>query len=335
MKKNTLRALAAAAGMLVLIFDSRAALNGAREGIDLCIRTLIPSLFPFFVLSTLLTGSMIGQPIGILRPVCELCGIPEGAESLLAVGLLGGYPVGAQNIAQAYRTGNISKSDAERMLAFCNNAGPAFIFGILGQMFSKPYIPWLLWGIHAVSALLVGILLSKVRGISASLSVRVVSVSDALESSVRVMALVCGWVILFRMILTILEQWILWMAPDTIQIVIAGIMELSNGCVQLSIVQPEGLRFLLASVMLSAGGLCVTMQTVSVVRGLSLKVYFRGKIMQSVFSFLLSSLLQNVFEPEHRIQIPAIVLVISLVIICACVLRKCKKRSSIPASVGV
>ena len=49
MKTNKLACTAAALGMLVLILDSKTALAGAREGIDLCIRTVIPSLFPFFL----------------------------------------------------------------------------------------------------------------------------------------------------------------------------------------------------------------------------------------------------------------------------------------------
>ena len=38
-------------GMLALILDGRTAIEGARQGIGLCLRTVIPSLFPFFVLS--------------------------------------------------------------------------------------------------------------------------------------------------------------------------------------------------------------------------------------------------------------------------------------------
>lgn len=337
MKKGVLRASAAAVGMLILILDSRAALSGIREGIGLCIRTLIPSLFPFFVLSTLLTGNLIGQPVRLLRPLCAICGVPQGAESLLAVGLLGGYPVGAQNIAFSYRSGGLAKSDAERMLAFCNNAGPAFIFGILGSMFSKPHIPWLLWGVHIVSALVVGILLSGNISKTTAQSRRGISVSEALESSVKVMALVCGWVMIFRMILNFLERWFLWMIPETCQIAIAGILELSNGCIQLGGIPSEGLRFILAGMMLSLGGLCVTMQTTSVTKGLSLKLYSYGKILQCLISLLLCLILQSAFPGEQRVRVPGIltVFIILLCLIFALKIRKMKKRSSIPAAVGV
>ena len=45
------------------------------------------------------------------------------------------------------------------MLAFCNNAGPSFLFGMVGPMFSQWYIPWILWSIYIISALMVGMIL--------------------------------------------------------------------------------------------------------------------------------------------------------------------------------
>ena len=61
--------LGAFAGISILILDSRTALIGAQEGIVLCLQTVIPSLFPFFMLSNLLTGSLMGADFRILRPI--------------------------------------------------------------------------------------------------------------------------------------------------------------------------------------------------------------------------------------------------------------------------
>ena len=130
--QNRLLTFGSAAGMLILILDSKTALSGASGGIDLCIRTLIPSLFPFFVLSVLLTGALSGQAGKYLRSIGTICKVPEGAESLIAVSILGGYPAGAQNVSVLFRRGQINASQAARLLAFCNNAGPAFIFSAVG-----------------------------------------------------------------------------------------------------------------------------------------------------------------------------------------------------------
>lgn len=329
---------AAAVGMLVLILDSRTAIHGMQAGIDLCLRTLIPSLFPFFLLSILITSSLLGKSLKFLGPIGRLCGIPSGAESLLAVGLLGGYPVGAQNVALAYRNGCLSKTDAERMISFCNNAGPAFLFGIIGAAFDSLWVPWALWGIHVVSAVLIGAISNP--GIQPD-KVRVpqqsITLSQALQKALSVMAQVAGWVVLFRMVLTYLERWFLWMLPVEWQVILSGSLELSNGCIQLRSIGNEGLRVLAASVMLALGGACVGFQTSSVTGDLRLQPYFLGKLLQAAISFLLALCMQYFLPAQNRCTIhPALTAAVFLfAAVLVRLLRKNQNYSSIPMVIGV
>lgn len=337
MKKQYPLLLPAAIGMLVLILDGQTAVAGVRDGVELCIRTLIPSLFPFFFFSTLLTGTLIGQPMKLLAPLGSLCGIPSGAESLLMVGFLGGYPVGAQNVAEAFRRGQITKSDAERMLCFCNNAGPSFIFGMIGPMFSDWRIPWLIWGIHITGAILTALVTYEKPLPSTFSSNKQITPTEALERSVKAMATICGWVVLFRMLLAFLDSWFLWLVNDTMQVLISGFLELSNGCICLSIIDSDGLRFTLASIMLALGGICVTMQTASVVSGLSLWRYLPGKLLQGCFSVLLCFAAQILFPVEQRLHFHPLILCpeIILTLVLIMILRQNKKTSSIPGIIGV
>ena len=275
-------------GMLVLILDGKLALEGARTGIDLCMKAVIPSLFPFFVLSILLTGSLSGQSFRILRPVRTFCGLPEGSDSILISGFLGGYPIGAQCIGQYYRSGALSQRDAQRMLGFCSNAGPAFLFGLIGPMFTEGWIPWALWGIHMGSALLCGRLMKGGSDTAIAVQAAPVSITQAVQRSVCAMAQVCGWIILFRVLLSFLQQWLFWCLPVPVQVALFGFLELSNGCSVLGYISSESLRFLFASGMLAFGGLCVTMQTASVTSGLSLRYYLLGKLYQTLISLFFS-----------------------------------------------
>lgn len=291
--RNQLIAFFSALGMLILILDGKTALRGAVAGINLCAHSLIPSLFPFFVLSVLLTGALSAEPLRCIGPVCAIVGIPKGAESLIAVGLLGGYPVGAQSISLLHRHKHINAFQAMRLLAFCNNAGPAFIFGILGAMFSSKVAPWLLWIVHIISALLVGILLpsSEPIKIIPHISYKI-RITDALSQAVKTMSLVCGWVISVRVILEFLQSWLLMYLPLPVQVLITGVLELSNGCLRLSELESESARFLISSFLLPLGGMCVALQTAAVADGISMKLYFPGKILQCSISILLSSILQ-------------------------------------------
>lgn len=288
MKRNRyLVLLGSVAGIFMLIIDGQTALTGASEGIELCIKTVIPSLFPFFVLSSMLTSSLMGTSIGFLRPFFHCLGVPSGAESLVATGFLGGYPVGAQSVASAYRAGVLTKNTAQRMLAFCNNAGPSFLFGMVSSVFPNRWMVWMLWAIHILGAIFAALIIPNENTAPAKpVKGQILNLSAAIVASIRVMAVVCAWIVLFRILLAFLNRWFLWLLPTSLQVAIMGVLELANGCCALEQILDVNLRFVICSGMLAFGGICVTMQTVSVTAGLSLKQYFLGKTIQTAFSVI-------------------------------------------------
>lgn len=308
--KTIILGIFASLGMLFLILCNKIAYTGAKEGVLLCLNTLIPSLFPFLVLSVIINRTFVGKRIPFLYPIRKLCGIPNGAESILFLGLLGGYPVGAQSIADAYHGGYFSKETAQRLLGFCNNAGPSFIFGIITLQFQTSNVAWYIWVIHILSALIVGVILPK-KDNSSYHSVKTIPVSPptfpkALEAGIKIMAKICGWVILFRVLLAVFKKWLFSHFPIWLQILITGAMEIANGCVDLHHIPTEGLRFILAVCILAIGGICVCMQTLSVTGSLGLGAYFPGKVLQGIISFFLAEHLQYIIFPsEHIISVPA------------------------------
>ena len=314
--KKIIFPLAAACGLLMLIIDAKNAIAGAQEGVNMCIKTLIPSLFPFFVISGYFCRVSSEINVPFLRPILKLCGMPSGTESLLIIGILGGYPVGAKTIADAWREGRIKYDDAIRLLGFCSNAGPAFVFGIIGGMFNSQLISWCLLAILILSAIFTGWLLPRNNYTETiKTSNHAVRLSEIFNGSLKSIASVCGWVILFRVILTVIKRWALWFLPDEVQIIIMGILELSNGCLALSGIHNEGLRFMLSAAMLSFGGLCVYWQTVSVTEDLGSGYYFPGKILQCLICLVLSAVAQlYLFPINQRLDLREII--IPTLIIC-------------------
>ncbi len=274
-----------------MILDSKTALYGASEGMELCLRTVIPTMLPFFVLSLLLTGSLAGSNIPLLRPIGKLCSIPRGGEVLFLVGILGGYPTGAQGVAHAYESGQIDRNAARRLLGFCSNAGPAFLFGIVASRFSRIRYAWILWGIHILGALITGAVLpGRQAGSAAIRPAPVLTLQQALRKSVSILAEVCGWIVLCRVIVSFCERWFLWLFPKWAQLLFTGMIELANGCWALGTIPDEGVRFIMASAQLSLGGVCVLLQTKSVVKSLGLGLYFPGKLIQTAVCVTLSAL---------------------------------------------
>lgn len=289
MKKFGLAAgITGAIGMCVLILDGKTALLGAQAGMEQCLKAVIPALFPFFLLSNLLVGSLWGKPLPLLSPAARLFGVPQGGESLLISGFLGGYPVGVQSIARLYSSGQLGKEDANRLISFLGQPGPAFLFGMVAPMLDEPKKAWILWGIVLYSALLVSLLTFGTNRRVCLAKGQPAALSDTMNASLSAMGKVCGWVVLFQVILAFLRRWVLWYFDDAGIAAIGGFLELSGGCLLLKTVQPESLRFLIACGILSFGGLCVTMQTVSVLGTLPPMPYLLGKAIQTIFSLLLA-----------------------------------------------
>lgn len=279
----------AALGFLILILDSRQALEGARSGMELCMKTVIPSLFPFFVLSGMLTNALGHAASRPTAALCRLLGIPATAASVLIPSFLGGYPVGAKCVGTLYETGQIDRHQGERMLAFCSNAGPSFLFGMVSGFFPEGTWIWLLWLVLISGAVLTAAAIpaSPYRE-QATEQKPQREKQTVLSSAAKAMGMVCCWVVLFRMVLAFLEAWVLWALPGWAQVLVSGILELTNGCCGLMLIEDLRLRFLLCACMLSFGGICVLLQTASVIHGLSLGSYLRGKLIQTAFTFLLS-----------------------------------------------
>lgn len=291
--KKIIWAVLCSLGAALLILDSAASVSIVREGIDICLYTVIPSLFPMFFLINILCSTLYAGAFPWLKPLESFCRLPRGGGIYFLTGAVGGYPTGAHNIAQAYRQGILNQQQAKRMLAFCSNAGPAFLFGMVAGLLPHRWWIWLIWLIHLSSAILVGHLLptGSTVPIKSSISKPIQPV-QALMISIRTCAAVCGWVILFRLIihyecilgLKILPE--IWLAAAS------GFLEITNGILSLSRISDPAVTFLFSSTMLSFGGLCVVMQTASVTGKLGIRSYLLGKTMQTLITVTITVVLQ-------------------------------------------
>lgn len=241
----------------IMIIDSRACARSAQGALDLCIRTLIPGLFPLFVLSAWLVPRLGGFSV----PGLASClGLPEGSDGIFLLGLVGGFPTGGVCISQAVRAGALEPEDAARMMGFCNNCGPAFLFGVLGSQFPHPGWVCLLFLIQLETALIIGMLWPGKSHGKYRHNTPPISLPAAVRSACGSMANVCAWVILASVAAGFLQRWLFPMLPSTASVVLCGLMELSGGCLSLTQIPDVQLRFLLAAGFVCFGGCSVLLQ---------------------------------------------------------------------------
>ena len=287
-KNAALLALLALFAAALILYPAEAS-AAAREGLSLCLQTVLPSLFPFFVLSSLLIASGAAEGFSrslepFMRPLFYLSGAGAGA---LALGLAGGYPVGARTAAELYRRGALSKAEAERLLSFCNNSGPGFILGVCGgAVLRDPRAGLYLYLVHVASAVLTGALLRRATVMECAAARRrprrqgkslAAAFPAAVADSFAAAWSVCGFVVLFAVAL----RYVTLLLPN--RVLLVGFIELTNGVLSLS---ADRGGFVLCAVFLGWGGLSVHAQTLSVLDGtdLSPKLYFLGKAAQAALS---------------------------------------------------
>ena len=117
------------AGSIVLYSDKMT--GAAFDGLNLWLYTVIPSLFPFMVISSWLSFNTKPHFGTVDKITMKLFGIPSGLMPVFLISMLSGYPTGARIISSLYSKNSISKDTAEHMLSFCNNPGAVFIICLL------------------------------------------------------------------------------------------------------------------------------------------------------------------------------------------------------------
>lgn len=290
MRKHTLIAgILSLLGCFFLILDRETAMEGILEGMQFCLTVVIPGLFPFFFLTGLMCRCLSGLDMPFLSPLGKVMGLPKGGNYLLIPAFLGGYPMGARAVSEAVSRGSLDKASAQRLLFFCSNAGPAFFFGVLPSVLEDKKMIFSLWILHMVSAILISVLLpgnfsSKI----APPKKETINPGEVMASALRGTAMVCGWILIFKLIIRILNRWILWRLPAWTQVVCAGLLELTNGCSSLMAIESSSLRFVLAAAFTGWGGFCVAMQTTSILGDLPCSSYLTGKLLHVVISTALA-----------------------------------------------
>ena len=295
--------------MLCLVLAPSEAIESARYGLSLCAELIVPSLLPFFTASALLIRLGVPQLLGrALAPLARrLWGVSGVGASAFFAGVCGGYPLGAQTVAELYITGQIEKDEAERLLRFCNNSGPSFLVGVIGAgIFSSRAAGLLLYAVHLSSALLTGAFFRRGKPPAATPQPwKEPGFAGALVASVRqavsAVLSVCGFVVCFCVLSGLLDALGVWntaasffsrasgIGTDDMRALLIGLLELSSGIGTLRGLPPSGGRFVLSAFLCGWGGLSVQFQTMAVLAETDLDA--RGHLVGRVFSAFLSALL--------------------------------------------
>lgn len=283
--------------LYLIITNAQKSVVYAVDSMNICFSMIIPTLFPFFICSGLLIYSGFCESLAKVFRFCmmPLFRINPAGSSAFILGIVSGYPLGAVTAGELYSNNYISKTEAERLLAFCNNSGPLFILGSVGlAVYSNIKYGIMLYIFHVLAAITVGIIFRfyKHKSYTAPKSVMTSPerstgevFSIALNNAIQNILIVCGAVVFF----SIISRITLDMLPldDYLMSIAKGLTEFVTGTIAVAgLPIPISERLVITAFIVGFAGLSVHIQVMASIAkyGLSLAPYLVGKLLHGVIA---------------------------------------------------
>lgn len=271
-------------------------ISAAKDGLNLSLYLILPSLFPFAVISSYIsTKSELPNPIR--KTLSKFLNLSENAVMPFILGLISGYPIGAVLTAEAVKSGKISVEEGNHLLPFCNACGPLFLIGVAGGgMFGSYKYGYFLLLIQTISIFLSVLIfrfstphISQCR--KSETKTPKYALVSALDKSIGSIFHVFSAVIFFSVVCAQIRLTGIFENLFPVSSIGYGIIEVTNGLNRLALSDiPIKLKLSLASALCGFSGLCILIQVQSAVQGTNIKIrkYILFKLVISAISFVLS-----------------------------------------------
>ena len=323
MTKSAKRLAAAASAavhfiiVLLAIFAERYS-DACTKGLGIWLNFVVPTLFPFFVLTAILTKlGAVSKASAFLTPLTRSAfRLPGISSYCFVMSILSGYPVGSRIIADLYENGLIDNKQASRMSALCSTSGPMFVIGSVGSaMFQSKAAGLILFASHLFAVIAVSMIAARFykKEEKAPPKTATLRADNVLYESVygAVISILCvgGFITVFYVLIEMLTDFrILWPLSMGLGKVFSlfgmenaagafteGLLEVTRGAKALSAFGPSTLP--LAAFLVTFGGACILAQQLGYLKKAGVKGgrFVGMKLIQAVAAALVCLLLCKIF----------------------------------------
>ena len=276
--------------------------NTIAYSLHLWVTSLIPTMFPFFVISDILIQYHVTNyiPKVIKNAFCKLFCVSENAVTIFFLSCIGGFPSNARNTRCYYDLHLISRKEAEHILTFTHFSNPIFILSTVSVFFlhQERYGGIILFS-HFMGNILIGLFFRKENIPSSNYTITneksqnfsflfVKSIKNAIDTLLLILGTLTSFLIVSSLIIQALH---LPAYPGTI---LKGILEMTMGIKELSLFPiPDIYKIVITTMFLSFGGLSVHLQVLSQIADtdISYLPFFFARIIHALLSGLIVYLL--------------------------------------------
>lgn len=289
-------------------------ITSIRFSMDIWKKNIFPSLFPFFVLSSLLIHyGFIDFISEIFKNFMRIFKISPNTAFILFMSMLSGFPSSAKYTKELYQGKLITKEEAEKILTFSHFSNPLFILGTIG-LFLNRKIAFLVMIAHYGTNLILGIIFRNFY--PTNMNCQNVSLkkaffkmnhsshqesfgkvlSDAIVDSINTLLLILGTMSLFLMITTIIDYNL--NVNAYIQSIINGFFEMTQGIKYASELNLSWkIQAILMTMFISFGGISVHIQTISILSDTDIRYfpYFIARLLHAGIAGFFLYILFDIF----------------------------------------
>lgn len=292
--------------LLFLTFSSEV-IEAVSFSISIWKDNLIPSLFPFFIISELLINygfiDLLGEALkGFMNKVFHL----PGESSFIIIGsLLSGFPSSSKYISELLNNNKIDTTDAEYLLKFNHFSNPLFVIGTIGTLLlNNQNIGILILFVHIASNFIIAFIYrpkmnnlkreksSIMNGINKMHKKRISNnysfveiLTNSIFKTFKTLLLLLGVITIFLIIGTIIKK--ILPLNDFSYSLISGILEMTGGIRNISLLDiPLHIKASIITFFISFGGFSIHMQVMSILSNTNIKYipYFISRLLHGFIS---------------------------------------------------
>lgn len=286
----------------ISVFFSEVIAEAIRTTLPLLTRVIIPSIFPFIILSDFLTAYVDFSSIKFINKLFEKIFKINGAATVaFIIGNLCGFPLGVRCAAKLYSSGKITKEECERLIGFANNTGPAFLIsGIGAGMYGNLNLGLCLYFSMILSSLVVGIIFSLSKSPSDTnsnftLSNPHLDITESIRSAGLNTLSICSYILAFSCVGAVISK---ITGGGPVYLFTIPFIEIGSSTAILATYGTGSvLTLFLTGFAVGFSGLCVHFQAKSFLAGTDIKMkkYIIMKLIQGILCGML--LLISAFVP--------------------------------------
>lgn len=257
---------------------------------------LFPSIFPFFVLASLLLELGLATKISIkLNPLIRKIFHVEGNSSfIILVSLISGFPSGSKYVVESYKDKTIDKNTANYLLTFTHFANPLFVLGTCGLILNSLSLAYKILIIQILSNLILGIILRPKEIISSKITNNhqnksfLEALPKAINDAIKVLLFMLGSITFFMFFSKLLTT-TLSLNPF-FNTMLTGLLDMTSGISLVNTIDTTNyIKGLLVLTFITFGSFSVHLQVLNNIKEVDIdyKYFFLGRIIQTSIASLL------------------------------------------------